>query len=133
MLPLTAGPSQVIPIPLIVDTEAPEFVYLCTSAALALSDVGALTQTTQRGYEYQLHGSLQCPRDVELYDPMANALPYSYERVEPHDIRHTAESAGHKGRRPDNSRLILVGYLKQKRLGHKDRTAGIPFLPMIKN
>ena len=28
VLPLTAGPSQVIPIPLIVDTGAPEFVQL---------------------------------------------------------------------------------------------------------
>ena len=87
ILPLTAGPSQVIPIPLIVDTGAPEFVYLCTSAALALSDIGALTQTTQRGYDYQLHGTLQCPGDVELYNPMANALPYIYKKTDPHDIR----------------------------------------------
>ena len=42
ILPLTAGPSQVIPIPFILDTGAPEFVYLCTSAVLALTDVGAL-------------------------------------------------------------------------------------------
>ena len=37
-LPLTAGPSLVIPIPFILKTGAPEFVYQCTSAVLALTD-----------------------------------------------------------------------------------------------
>ena len=87
ILPLTVGPSQVIPIPFILDTGAPEFIYLCTSAMLALTEVGALTQTTQRGYNYQLNGSLQCPGDIELYNPMANALPCTYEKTNPHDIR----------------------------------------------
>jgi hypothetical protein len=71
-----------------LDTGAPEFIYLCTSAVLALTDIGALTQSmAQRGYDYQLFGSLLCPGDVELYNPMANALPYAYEITDPHDIR----------------------------------------------
>ena len=122
VLPLTAGPSQVIPIPFTLDTGAPEFVYLCTSAALALTGVGALTQTTQRGHEYQLHGILQCPGDVELY---------SYERVEPHDIR--LNLLGIKAIDliiPDS---FWLDTLNKKTLGDKDRTAGIHFLPMIKN
>ena len=50
---------------------------------LALTDVGALMQTTQRGYNYQLYGSLQCPGDVELYNPMVNVLPCY---ADPHDV-----------------------------------------------
>ena len=53
---------------------------------LALTDVGAPTQTTQRGYDHQLYGSLQYPGDVQLYKPMANTLPYMYEKTDPHDI-----------------------------------------------
>ena len=61
VLPLTAGPSQVIPIPLILDTGAPEFISFIFG--VALTEVGALTQ---HGYNYQLYGCLQCPGDVEV-------------------------------------------------------------------
>ena len=84
VLPLFTD-SQAIPIPFILDTGAPEFIYLCSAAVHHLDRLEAIKETTGL-YPYQLLGTFG-PEDQGVHMPFVDAMPKLYEERAPDDVR----------------------------------------------
>ena len=84
VLPLYTD-SQAIPIPFVLDSGAPEFIYLCSAAVHHLDRLEVIKETTG-AYPYQLLGTFG-PEDREVHMPFVDAMPIMYEERAPDDIR----------------------------------------------
>ena len=89
VLPLQTGKAEneVIPIPFILDTGAPDYMYFCRSAVKRLVGLSSIKQVTASRYSYQVIGRLLGPGGKFLDHPFACSLPHDYEIFEPHDPR----------------------------------------------
>ena len=84
VLPLFTA-SQAIPIPFILDTGAPGFVYLCSAAVHHLERLEAIKELTGV-YPYQLLGSFG-PEDSKVDHPYVDVMPHECEEFTPDDVR----------------------------------------------
>ena len=75
MLPLFTT-VQAIPIPFILDTGAPDFIYLCSAAVRHLERLQAIRETTGV-YPYQLLNTFG-PEDQGVPQPFVDAMPILY-------------------------------------------------------
>ena len=76
---------QAIPIPFILDTGAPDFIYLCSAAVHRLERLQAIKETTGI-YPYQLLGTFG-PEDQGMLQPFVHPMPLLYEERTPGDVR----------------------------------------------
>ena len=79
VLPLQIGSSNVIPIPFIVDTGAPEFMYLGSGAVNELKEVKVVKYITGI-HAFRLLGKL-CRGDKSIDQPYASSLPVYFEEA----------------------------------------------------
>ncbi len=87
VLPLLTGyKDDVIPIPFVLDTGAPDYVYLCKTAMKKLSDLDSIEGITGL-YSYRLIGRLLGAGERYIENPFVSLLPYQFERYEPDDSR----------------------------------------------
>lgn len=96
-------PDKVIPIPFIVDTGAPEFLYLCSTAVDRLKEQNGIEESKDPAYSYELCGDLLGPRNTSVRSPKASILPHHHEKPIPGDPR--ANLIGLAG-------IIHFGYIK---------------------
>ena len=88
VLPLLTGyRDDVIPIPLVLDTSAPDYVYLCRSAVKKLSDLNSIEEVTTGRYSYRLIGRLLGTGERYMEHPLALSLPFDFEKYQPDDSR----------------------------------------------
>ena len=88
VLPLQTGSrDDVIPIPFILDTGAPDFMYFCRTAVKKLAALNSIKEVTTGRFSHQVIGRLLGPRERFLDHPFACSLPTEYETFEPHDPR----------------------------------------------
>ena len=88
ILPLQAGnKDDVIPIPFILDTGAPDFMYFCRTAVKRLDAVNSIKEVTTGRFAYQVIGRLLGPGERFLDHPFASSLPTDYEIYKPYDPR----------------------------------------------
>ena len=85
VMPLVSG-LQMIPIPFIIDTGAPYFIYLCTLAIHQLHVLNVIEEGHGL-YPYQLIGNLLGPSDRKLENPQVDFLPLQYKNHTPNDLR----------------------------------------------
>ena len=84
VLPLFTA-LQAIPIPFILDSGAPEFIYLCSAAVRHLERLEAIKETTGV-YPYQLLGTFG-PEDQGVHQPFVDVIPRLCEEHAPDDVR----------------------------------------------
>ena len=85
VLPLVVG-IQMIPVPFILDTGAPAYMYLCTTAIRHLDTLGIIKKVSGR-YPYRLMVDLLGPNDKKIVRPPVDAIPLQYELHEAGDSR----------------------------------------------
>ena len=87
VLPLLTGyKDDVIPIPLVLYTGAPDYVYLCRSAVKKLSDLNSIEEVSGQ-YSYKLIGRLLGTGERYMEHPLASSLPFDFEKYQPDDSR----------------------------------------------
>ena len=74
-----------IPIPFILNTGAPGFIYLCSAAVHHLERLDAIKETTGV-YPYQLLGTFG-PGSKSVHHPYIDVMPRIYEERAPDDVR----------------------------------------------
>lgn len=79
--------DDVIPIPFILDTGAPDFIYICRTAVNRLAALNSIKEVTTSRFSHQVIGRLLGPGERFLDHPFACSLPSQYEIIEPHDPR----------------------------------------------
>ena len=85
ILPLETGcKDYVIPIPFILDTGAPDYLYLCWTAVKELVPLNCIEQITA---SYQLIGRLLGTGQNFIDHPLVSSLPTYYKVNEPDDPR----------------------------------------------
>ena len=82
VLPLEIARNTVIPIPFIVDTGAPNFIYLSTGAVNALREVVVIEDITSANAAFRLPGKMY-RGDTSVDKPCASVLPPRYEIGDP--------------------------------------------------
>ena len=90
VLPLQAGSrDDVIPIPFILDTGAPDFMYFCRTAVKRLAAVNSIKEITTGRFSHRVIGRLIGPGGRFLDHPFHStcSLPPDCETFEPHDPR----------------------------------------------
>ena len=73
VLPLQIEDGRVVPIPLIIDTGAPGFMYLGTGCRRALAELGVLEEVVG-SYPYRLRGAVY-RGDTRVFNPPVWNLP----------------------------------------------------------
>lgn len=76
---------QAIPIPFILHSGAPGFIYLCSAAVHHLERLDAIKETTGV-FPYQLLGTFGL-EDHGVPQPFVDIMPKLYEERAPHDVR----------------------------------------------
>ena len=79
VLPLQIEDGRVVPIPLIIDTGAPGFMYLGTGCRRALAELGVLEEVVG-SYPYRLRGAIY-RGDTRVFNPPAWNLPPHHESL----------------------------------------------------
>ena len=86
ILPLQTGyKDDVIPLPFILDTGAPDYMYLCRAAVKRLVALNSIKEITTSRFSYQVIGRLLGAGKKFIDHPFASSLPVYYEIHKPHD------------------------------------------------
>ena len=78
VLPLDIGENMVVPIPFIIATGAPNFMYLGSGCRQVLADLGVLMDSVSSGAPYWLKG-VMCRGEVRVIYPPAWSVPSQHE------------------------------------------------------
>ena len=81
---LTGNKDDIIPIPLVLDTGAPDYMYLCRSAMKKLSYLNSIEEVSGQ-YSYKLIGRLLGTGERYMEHPLASSLPFDFKKYQPDD------------------------------------------------